>query len=211
MANYYLHFYDPWPGAQISRYCTSLSFECSPSITFEYCAIKQGHNISISILFCYKLDIKGPQHFAMVGETIGLEESSAHIEISHCQTAWFAVQWELHIRTGASQLLRERSQRRYGFIEIFCVGMWCWDPRTLSLYQTHNPGQKGLGHFPFPSFSFWRNSRVTDNSKLLCLGFSPHSNKFEVSALWKIFQTFLLVTPNTVQGREITWNCTDQM
>ena len=59
----------------------------------------------------------------MVGETIGLEESSAHIEISHCQTAWFAVQWELHIRTGASQLLRERSQRRYGFIEIFCVGM----------------------------------------------------------------------------------------
>ena len=49
----------------------------------------------------------------MVGETIGLEESSAHIEISHCQTAWFAVQWELHIRTGASQLLRERSQGRY--------------------------------------------------------------------------------------------------
>ena len=43
----------------------------------------------------------------MVGETIGLEESSAHIEISQCQTTWFAVQWELHIRTGASQLLRE--------------------------------------------------------------------------------------------------------
>ena len=113
MANSYLHYYAPRPGAQISRYCTCLYFACSQSITFEYCAIKLGHNISISILFCLKLDIKGPQHVAMVGETIGLEQSSAHIEISHCQTAWFAVQWELHIRTGASQLLRERYQGRY--------------------------------------------------------------------------------------------------
>ena len=151
MANYYLHFYDPWPGAQISRYCTSLSFECSPSITFEYCAIKLGHNISISILFCYKLDIKGPQHKATIGETIGLEQSSAHIEIFHCQTAGFAVKWELLIRTGPSQLLRERSQGRY--FRNFWVGMCRSDPRTLSLYQAHNPGQKGLVLFLF--LSFW--------------------------------------------------------
>ena len=113
MAKCYLHFYDPWPGSQISRYYTCLSFECSPTITLEYCAIKLGHNISISILFRFKLDIKVPLHFAIVGVTIGLEQSFTHIERSHCQSAWFAVKWELHIRTGASQLLSERSQRRY--------------------------------------------------------------------------------------------------